>query len=339
MNNNFENYIFMTNTMRAGSSYLTRILSAHPNISMSYDTVNFFRFCYQKYNPITNEENFLNLAKDMSFRLKNRFDIDLNIKTFSKIVSGRDRSYATAYLGIQKTIFPNKDKIILGDKEALAWTKIPNFLDMFPKGKVIMVVRDPRDVVNSFKKITIAPENDYLISLFDSIDAINHAVRYSRRFPENVHMVKFEQLKLHPKETVRDICKFIGVDFNNKMLDEENFTDHFGNKWDQIKSKSCPDETDRLAAVGRWQHKLDSDDLYLCERIARDAIQKIGLQLSGKKFTLDDFKNSIAKIMSSKLLQEAFKNWCDTGEGVEKFPLDPTNPSTWETVKNPDMFK
>jgi len=30
------------------------------------------------------------------------------------------------------------------------------------------------------------------------------------------------------------------------------------------------------------------------------------------------------------LLREAFKNWEKTGKGVEKYPLDPTDPKTWD---------
>ena len=53
-----ENFIFMTNTMKSGSSYLSRILNSHPKISMSYDSLNFFRFSYHKYDPITAPGNF-----------------------------------------------------------------------------------------------------------------------------------------------------------------------------------------------------------------------------------------------------------------------------------------
>ena len=39
--------------------------------------------------------------------------------------------------------------------------------------------------------------------------------------------------------------------------------------------------------------------------------------------------NAIEMITSSKILNEAFKNWSDTGRGVQMYPLDPTKPSTW----------
>ena len=333
--------IFLTTPMRSGSSYLSRILSAHPSIDMSYDTFNFFRFCFHKYDPLTEDNNLRRLIQDMSFRLKNRFEIELNVENCLKSIDENEYTYANAYWNILRTIFPNVNKTILGDKESMAWTKIPNFLDMFPNGKAIVLVRDPRDVVSSFKKMTIAPENDYLIALFNVVDAINHAVRYETRYPAQVRMVNFEKLKLNPEKEIKSLCEFLEINFSPNMLNEDNFTNHSGNKWDQKRSKSYPEEIDPLAPVGRWKSKLDADDLYLCEIIAKKQISMIDLQLSGRKFTQDDFESAMNKVMSSRLLREAYKRWCDTGEGVEQFPLDPTNPSNWDPtgVITPDVFK
>jgi len=321
--------------MRAGSSYLSRILSAHPNISMSYDTINFFRFCHHRYDPIEKEENFVQLISDISLRLNERFKIPLDINKCIESVGDKEYSYATAYWGVLRTIFPDSEKTILGDKESLAWTKIPAFLEMFPNGKAIILVRDPRDVVNSFKKITIAPENDYLIALFDAVDAVNHAVRFSTRYPNNVHMVKFEELKMDSERVVKKVCKFLEIDFSVDMLNVHKYTDHLGEKWDSILSRSCPEETNPLDAVGRWRHKISNDDLLLCEWIAKKQISMMGLSLSGQKFSQEDFNSAMRKLMSSPLLRSAFKNWCETGEGVEKFPLDPINPANWEPSSSP----
>ena len=223
----------------------------------------------------------------------------------------------------------------------MAWTRIPQFLDMFPNGRAVVIVRDPRDVVTSFKKTTIAPGNDYLIALFDVVDAINHAVRYRLRDPQRVYMVQFEKLKLDTENELRKLCQFLEIDFVSDMLDLEKFSDHAGNKWDSKESMSFPEETNPLAPVGRWKSKIDSDDLYLCEWIAKKQISMIGLPLSGRSFSQADFDSALKKIMGSPLLREAFKRWCDTGEGTELFPLDPTDPANWDPnwVKNAAVFE
>lgn len=333
--------IFLTTPMRSGSSLLSRILSAHTKVAMSYDSVNFFRFCYHRYDPIHQPENARKLVEDMSFRLGNRFDIRLDVEACLAKLESATPSYGNLYWSILRTLFPDTNVSYLGDKESMAWTRIPAFLEMFPDGKAIVIVRDPRDVVNSFKHTTIAKGDDYLISLFDVVDAINHAVRLSLRSPDRVLMVKFEKLKLQPEAEVRRLCNFLEIDFDPVMLDEGAFTDHSGNIWDGKESLSFPTETDKLAPVGRWKKMIASDDLFLCEWIARSQIQAIDQALSGRSFTQDDFDSAIKKVTSSALLREAFKTWCETGEGTEKFPLDPTNPANWDPnwIKNPAAFK
>jgi hypothetical protein len=332
--------ILLTTPMRSGSTLLSRMLSVSPDISMSYDSVNFFRFCYGRYDPIDAPGSMERLFRDMAHRLDNRFGIKLDAAACLERSRAWGASYGAAYRAILRTLFPNEAKRIVGDKESMAWTRIPAFLEMFPEGRAIVIVRDPRDVVNSFRKTTIAPGNDYLIALFDVVDAVNHAARLSLRDSRRVHMVRFERLKLEPENELRPLCAFLGIEFLPDMLRTEAFTDHDGKKWHAAESLTNPEETDPLAPVGRWRKQIPPDDLFLCEWIAGEQIRMLGLAPSGRTTTQADFDKAIAKVTSSALLREAFKRWCQTGEGSERFPLDPTNPANWDPgwVKNPAAF-
>lgn len=331
----------MTNTMRSGSSYLTRILSSHEEVSLSYDSLNFFRYSFNRYDNIHVERNFRALIEDTSFRLKNRFGIIIDAETCIKNAEESGFSYASAYWVLLRSIFSKKPKLYLGDKEAIAWSKIPIFLNMFPDGKVIITLRDPRDVVSSFKKITIAPGDDYLIALFNSIDLVNHAKAYLNKYPSNIHVVQFEKLKINTETEIKRLCKFLNIDFDTGMLDQKNYTDHFGNKWDDTMHRSYPEEKDPLMPVGRWKKNILKEDLLLCEWLAKSQISDMGLAMSGEKFSQNEFDRAIDKITSSSLLRGAFKNWCLNGEGCEKFPLNPIDPKNWEKdyIFNPDAFK
>ena len=224
--------ILMSQPMKSGSTLVSRMLSAHPSIAMTYDAVNFFRFSYQKYNPITDNVNIQRLFDDMAYRLYNRFKIELDIKQCMDHMQESHPSYGQAYLSILRTLLPDSGKTILGDKEPLAWTKIPDFLSMFPNGKAIITVRDPRDVVISFKAYTNSPGNNYLIALFNVIDAVNHAIRFRAQYPGRVFMIEFSRLKLEPEGVMRDVCEFLEIEYVPSMIKEENFTDMSGNVWE-----------------------------------------------------------------------------------------------------------
>lgn len=332
--------IFMTTPMRSGSTLLSRMLSAHPAVGITYDSVNFFRFCYRRYDPISNMDNVRRLFSDMAYRLYNRFEMVLDEDKCVAYMGASDLSYGQAYLSILRSLLSNTGKTMLGDKEALAWTKIPDFLQMCPNGKAIVTLRDPRDVVTSFKSYTNAPGNDYLIALFNVVDAVNHAFRLRSRYSGRIYIVEFGRLKMDTEKVLRGLCEFLDIDFVPEMMEQENYTDLVGNKWDPKDSLTFKEETSWLAPVGRWRTKIDAEDLYLCEWIGGEQICRLGLSLDGREQSQEIFDKAIEKITSSPLLREAFKRWCDLHEGTERFPTDPLNPANWDPtlVKHPGAF-
>ena len=57
-------------------------------------------------------------------------------------------------------------------------------------------------------------------------------------------------------------------------------------------------------------------------------ICKFKFEKSERCFSQETFNTAIEKIMSSDLLRDAFKIWCETGNGVEKYPVDPLDPNS-----------
>ena len=94
--------------------------------------------------------------------------------------------------------------------ESISWTKVSVFLNLFPEAKGLLMIRDLRDVVVSFKKKTIAPGYDYLIALFNVIDAMDHCLEYQKSFPDRFCGVRFESLKENPEKEIKKICTVFG---------------------------------------------------------------------------------------------------------------------------------
>ena len=75
------------------------------------------------------------------------------------------------------------------DKTQLVWTRVPDFLDMFPNGKVIHIVRDPRNVMASFKKSTYAPEPAYISAAFNCYDSMKKGLFYRDNYDEKIYQI------------------------------------------------------------------------------------------------------------------------------------------------------
>ena len=333
--------IFMTEPMRSGGALVSRMIGAHPDVAISVGTLNFFRYFYGRYDPISDSVNVRRLVKDAAFILYNRYEIAIDQDECMANIGTENLSYGQIYLGILRSMLSYNEKPIVGDDEGLKWTKIPDFLRMCPNGKVLSCLRDPRDVVTSFKHMTIAPGNDYLIALFNVVDAVNHLYRFRDLYPDRVYIIGFERLKTDTEAELRRICSFLELEFTPEMIDGEHWTDDSGDRWDDSRSLTFKDDIAWLAPVGRWKRRLGPEDLYLCEWIAEAQIARLGLSLDGRVHEQSVFDEAIKKVTSSSLLREAFKRWCDSGEGMERFPLDPLNPSNWEPhdLKHPEAFE
>ena len=116
-----------------------------------------------------------------------------------------------------------------GEKSLLEWTNIPTFLDMYPSGKTIHIIRDPRDVVASYKNMTYETKDKYLDSIFNCLDSMKHAINYLSILPKSsYYLVKFEDLVNNRMIEIEKICKFLQIEFNEADYSKENIKEGAG---------------------------------------------------------------------------------------------------------------
>ena len=142
--------IFISTPFRSGSALLSRTLNAHSKVSLINDQLKYFSFCYQKYLPLS-DQNVEIMLSDVASRMLARFNIKVNVDDCVKSID-RPLSDTTIYSSLLNHILAEQRKELIGEMESISWTKIPIFLNMFPNSKALLIVRDLRDVVVSFKK-------------------------------------------------------------------------------------------------------------------------------------------------------------------------------------------
>ena len=54
------------------------------------------------------------------------------------------------------------------------------------------------------------------------------------------------------------------------------------------------------------------------------------MKIEGESASDEVIDRALTMLNSSELLKEAFNHWEKTGCGVEKYPLNPTDPKTWD---------
>ena len=141
------------------------------------------------------------LYKDIVHSISERIDFRYQIKLDTKRViseiekSSKEKfSHKIIYDCVMRGVHSYSGRR-WGEKSLLEWTNIPTFLDMYPSGKTIHIIRDPRDVVASYKNMTYETKDKYLDSIFNCLDSMKHAINYLSILPKSsYYLVKFEDL-------------------------------------------------------------------------------------------------------------------------------------------------
>lgn len=325
--------VFITGTMRAGTTLTAQILNQHPDLRVTYDSVHFMRFAYQKYgkNDLSLDAA-LQLGAALNQRLETRFRNGFDLAQYGSRVSALPKpSYSAVYDIIMQLYLGHRN---WGEKTVLQWRNAADILEMFDDMILVHCVRDPRDVLSSWKKKTIAPGVDYLDAISNCYDSMKHATEHTSKFGKRYYVLKFEDLAREPERAVRALCNALGISFAQSMLDATRYKNKVTQEtWqpntvfnDQIEGISA-------APVNRWKEHLEKEDLLLCELVNREYMHHFGYELSGELAHADirDLWRAFAKIQQSPLALNGLLNVVHRREGVQRNPLDESDPSTWVT--------
>ncbi|MEX0772386.1 MAG: sulfotransferase [Balneolales bacterium] len=131
---------------------------------------------------------------------------------------------------------------------------IDRIFHIVPHTKIIIVVRDGRDVVASLKK--------RFGSTGFAIDrwVLDNKPVSKWQHDKRIYMVKYEDLVINPKTTLKNVCNFLGMDYNDDMIisKENPFTKAAeGNMI--LRSKQVSEVI--YNNTGKWKNELTHDEL------------------------------------------------------------------------------
>jgi len=228
--------IFIVGNSRSGTTMMGRILANNTKI-FTFKELHFFGtiwtndtvrlnknhqvallsrlFCIQRYG-IFNQDKCSEFNSSAEKLIKDKFNSPLEIyKLFLKTVTSEN----LAQISCEQT---PKNLYYLEE-----------ILISFPNVKVINLVRDQRDVLlsqkNKWKRRFLGakeiPFSEALRSYFNYHPIItsmvwNSALLYTSKYLNHpkVKIVKFEDLLVDSENVIKDICKFLQIDFQKEML-------------------------------------------------------------------------------------------------------------------------
>lgn len=293
MLDNYESIIFESGMFRSGTTLLARILNTHSQITFAADImVELFRFfrneLYHQHSieiPKSNypiEHNF----KSKNIKLKKQIEnsnLDLNIKFIDlKELFERTQNYSSIhseifsekldsltgnnFLEIFNKLLMNihdsyskQNSKVLGFKTVWCDQFVPVFLNQFKeKGKAIFVIRDPRAVIASnYVKNDHRYPLEFLIRHWRK--SVCYAILYNKidtKFSNRTLIVKYEDLIAEPKIEIKKILDFVGLSFEQELLDPTQYKDGQNKQWEQNTSYGDPSLKLNTENINKWEKAL-----------------------------------------------------------------------------------
>lgn len=283
-----SNPFFIIGNPRSGTTILRLMMNAHPRILVPPEC-GFCVWLYDKYSEWTFEpDELLSAFLDDLFRVK-KFET-WGIKhddAFDYISAIKPNSY-TELVDCVYGIYGNVHGIdfeLWGDKNNFYLDHIFTINKIFPESKFIHIIRDGRDVACSYVELnrkrlsgTYAPKLPADINVIAE-EWVGNNVRIidslSCLSPGRSATVKYEELITNPITILQNMCTFLGIEYEEKMLDYAK-SNKAKEPYEFLQWKSRIHEPIDLTRMGRHLHELTSTEIDVFNSIACELLARFG---------------------------------------------------------------
>ncbi|MDY6867093.1 MAG: sulfotransferase [Chloroflexota bacterium] len=282
------NFIFIFGVSRSGTTLMRRILNRSDYIALS-DENHFLghllpsegvRYRFRKFGDLTDDNNVRRLvdyvySKEFSqgSRLRGYLSYHwrwiikkIDKKEFLQRVLQSDRSERALFVIMMQVFADYLGKPIMGEKTPEHVRYLPLLMEWFPDGKVVHMIRDPRAIFVSelrtrpqeaittpYKQLVKFPLLLKLYLMFQItftwLGSVTRYRKYKGRYPDRYYALRFEDLVHNPEVEIKKLCDFLGVDFQDKMVEDIVVT----SKGYQLGKRGFDSE-----AANRWKNQIAS---------------------------------------------------------------------------------
>lgn len=287
----FDEPIFVLGNPRSGTTLLRLMLNAHANICIPPEC-GFIQWWFEKYqnwdSQNNNHEDVAAFISDLQTSKKIE-TWKLDGWLLAKIIQENkpvDYAGLCAMVYYTFSIQQNKTSKYWGDKNNFYIDSTELLQQLYPRGKYIMIIRDGRDVAVSYRSVEkMNTDSIYKPKLPQSIEIIAESWKANNEkllqfFNQSsiAHLIiRYEDLVQQPKDVLQNICNWLGLSFDENMLQYFERNKTRGDEpaaflpW-KMKTLEAPD-TDR---IGQYKTALSEIEIHQFETIASQLLSKFG---------------------------------------------------------------
>ena len=273
--------LLVVGSMRSGTTLLNRLLAAHPAVAMIYHPTRFFEWATEA--PLLDGPGALAKLSE-TYGYFGKLDETTRARSqeaLRALPAGAPKG--EIYRALIGSLAGTPGAQVVGEKYAGRGAEMQPFHSLVPDGKILMIVRDPRDVLLSNKKRMeqeAEMENywagSHLMVLDDWADL---AVRH-RSFDQvqggTYLQIRYEDLVSEPEPSLRRVCAFIGVPFAPEMLQEGALRHDDGREWRANTSHGEAYAAVSDQSVGAYRAALSAGELVCVNALLREHMRMFG---------------------------------------------------------------
>ena len=292
--------VFIIGSPRSGTSLLRLILTCNPSVIIPPEC-GFILWLYEKHrgwigpdcdneNKITEFNNDLFCSKKFDTWGLTRDEIK------SAIIEFKPTSYAElcgsiyfAFAGQQK-----KQATVWGDKNNYYLNHLAEISKIFPYARYLHIVRDGRDVACSYREVmSINSQSPYAPNLPTGIEDIasewsSNVLRVDSFLSSlplaNAMTVRYEDLVNDTDRRIREIPRWLGIEFEPSMLDFYRSNQKLKLEPDlTLDWKKRTLEPINSSTIGRYKANLCAFDQECFLKVAKDALRQFGYESQLRK--------------------------------------------------------
>ena len=267
----------MVGAGRSGTTLLAAMLAAHPEIDCGPET-NFFARLARRPDPAAvlgppwprHAVDYIAELTQIDLPVTEQFG--LTLAEVERFLAAREPSLAAMLESLTVQHAAQVGKPRWAEKTPLHLLHLPAIRAAFPGACVIRMVRDPRDVALSLRKLRMFSRSA-MANLYTWVDWDERSHDWFTR-DERSLTVRYEMLTAEPERVMREVCAFIGAPFDERMLRTEESARRVvaqGVSWNERVGQ--PIDQSR---VGVWQHEMDAGTAAVAALVAREGLERYG---------------------------------------------------------------
>jgi hypothetical protein len=289
--------VFVVGVPRSGTTVLRLMLNRHPALAMLPETWFGSRVWDKRWSialALDPREIFTSVLDDFIRLLTEKqpdgFDIDV-IEYRHHVLAGR-LSITRILSCLGEVWSKRQQKPRWGEKSPIHAYYLLPLARMFPRMKVLHIVRDPRDVAVSLANVEFDPSDDVVV----------HALQWKR---ETVAVqaasaaitlmdVRYEDVVSDPQKTLRRICSFLGIVYDDQMLNFHESYEEDAPKREWTRGARLPLNA---SSIGRFHREIGEHELALVEAIVLEGLGRYGYSIETDQRELQRLRPIVQRII------------------------------------------